>query len=80
MASYYDVDAILTDAQKVPCTFELDIPGLGYLEGNPGQDVCKPFIPNLILANNAQDKSRYKGRASIMAWLNPRYKCTTRVI
>lgn len=32
--SYYDIDAILTDAQKVPCTFELTVPGLGYLEGN----------------------------------------------
>lgn len=37
--SYYDIDAILTDAQKVPCTFEITIPGLGYLEGNPGEDV-----------------------------------------
>ncbi|KAL3426742.1 DNA replication complex GINS protein psf-3 [Phlyctema vagabunda] len=34
--SYYDIDAILTDAQKVPCTFELDIPGLGYLDNNAG--------------------------------------------
>ncbi|KAF1977515.1 DNA replication complex GINS protein PSF3 [Bimuria novae-zelandiae CBS 107.79] len=34
MSSYYDVDAILTDAQKVPCTFELTVPGLGFLEGN----------------------------------------------
>lgn len=37
--SYYDVDAILTDSQKLPCTFELDVPGLGYLDGNPGQTV-----------------------------------------
>jgi GINS complex subunit 3 len=50
--SYYDIDAILTDAQvcfssemvpkstnvsqKVPCTFELDVPGLGYLDNNVG--------------------------------------------
>jgi len=39
MAAYYDVDAILTDAQKVPCTFELTVPGLGYLEGNMGGDM-----------------------------------------
>ena len=39
MGSYYDVDAILTDAHKVPCTFEIDIPGLGYLDENPGGDV-----------------------------------------
>lgn len=37
--SYYDVDAILTDAQKLPCTFELEIPGLGYLDGNEGGSV-----------------------------------------
>lgn len=37
--SYYDVDAILTDAQKVPCTFELTVPGLGYLEGNMTGDM-----------------------------------------
>ncbi|KAG4420424.1 DNA replication protein [Cadophora malorum] len=34
--SYYDIDAILTDAQKVPCTFELDVPNLGYLDNNAG--------------------------------------------
>ncbi|KAL6717635.1 DNA replication protein [Lecanora helva] len=39
MGSYYDIDAILTDAQKVPCTFDLDIPGLGYLDENPGGDI-----------------------------------------
>lgn len=37
--SYYDVDSILTDAQKIPCTFELDVPGLGFLDGNPGGTV-----------------------------------------
>ena len=39
MASYYDVNAILTDAEKVPCTFNLDLPGLGFLDENPGEDV-----------------------------------------
>lgn len=29
--SYYDLDSILTDAQKLPCTFTLTIPHLGYL-------------------------------------------------
>jgi GINS complex subunit 3 len=53
--SYYDIDSILTDAQvssfppmyvrcnnhdqKVPCTFELDVPNLGYLDNNPGHDL-----------------------------------------
>ena len=39
MSSYYDVDAILTDSQKVPVTFEIDVPGLGYLNGNVGGDI-----------------------------------------
>ena len=43
MGSYYDIDAILTDAHKLPCTFEIDIPGLGYLEENPGGDVLQSF-------------------------------------
>lgn len=25
--------------QKLPCTFELEVPGLGVLEGNPGENV-----------------------------------------
>lgn len=25
--------------QKLPCTFELDVPGLGILEGNAGENV-----------------------------------------
>jgi GINS complex subunit 3 len=25
--------------KKLPCTFELDVPGLGILEGNPGENV-----------------------------------------
>ncbi|KAK3346911.1 hypothetical protein B0T25DRAFT_290593 [Lasiosphaeria hispida] len=35
--SYYDIDSILTDAEKIPCTFQFDIPDLGYLDNNPGQ-------------------------------------------
>lgn len=39
--AYYDLNAILTDAQKVPCTFELQVPGLGYLSGDAGAAVEK---------------------------------------
>lgn len=46
--SYYDVDAILTDVQKLPCTFQLDVPGLGYLDGNPGETVCWTIIMLLV--------------------------------
>ena len=48
MGSYYDVDAILTDAQKVPCTFDLDMPGLGYLDENAGGDVQFPHSPSFF--------------------------------
>ncbi|KAI4215855.1 MAG: hypothetical protein LQ351_001843 [Letrouitia transgressa] len=53
-SSYYSPDAILTDAQKVPCTFEIPIPGLGFLDDNPGGDVStaqhsvpEPLPPSL---------------------------------
>ncbi|CAD0113558.1 unnamed protein product [Aureobasidium uvarum] len=45
MGSYYNIDAILTDAQKVPCTFELSVPNMGYLQGNPGEDGSKVELP-----------------------------------
>ena len=41
MSSYYDLNSILTDSQKVPCTFELAVPGLGYLSGNPGTSITQ---------------------------------------
>lgn len=57
MGSYYDIDAILTDAQKMPCTFDLDLPGLGYLDENAGGDVLSPllkfFLP--ILSRSPSD-------------------------
>lgn len=30
-------------SQKIPCTFDVDAPGLGYMEGNPGGDVRLPL-------------------------------------
>jgi len=39
MSSYYDINSILTDAQKVPCTFEIPVSNLGYLTGNSGEDI-----------------------------------------
>ncbi|ATY65468.1 DNA replication complex GINS PSF3 [Cordyceps militaris] len=44
--SYYDIDAILTDAEKVPCQFELDVPYLGHLDNNPHG--LKPGTPLLL--------------------------------
>ncbi|KAG7660582.1 PSF3 [[Candida] subhashii] len=39
--NYYDLDDILTDAEKIPCRFNITVPGLGYLEGNPGKPIQK---------------------------------------
>ncbi|CBF81638.1 hypothetical protein AN5574.2 [Aspergillus nidulans FGSC A4] len=50
--SYYDIDSILTDAQKLPCTFELDVPGLGILEGNPGESADPRTVDLRSLAPN----------------------------
>ncbi|RYP84699.1 hypothetical protein DL769_001133 [Monosporascus sp. CRB-8-3] len=47
--SYYDLDAILTDSEKVPCKFELDVPELGYLDNNPSQPLKAGASVNLPL-------------------------------
>ncbi|KAM0546556.1 hypothetical protein ACHAO7_007674 [Fusarium culmorum] len=49
--SYYDIDAILTDAEKVPCQFEIDVPYLGHLDNSPnGLKANTPLTLPLWLA------------------------------
>ncbi|WVR04660.1 DNA replication complex GINS protein PSF3 [Kwoniella sp. DSM 27419] len=36
---YYSLSAILADNHKLSCTFTLDVPGLGYLEGSTENDI-----------------------------------------
>ncbi|KAK4237121.1 hypothetical protein C8A03DRAFT_34934 [Achaetomium macrosporum] len=47
--SYYDIDSILTDAEKIPCTFQLDVPDLGYLDNTPTQPLKAGTRVNLPL-------------------------------
>ncbi|ODV89768.1 hypothetical protein CANCADRAFT_46170 [Tortispora caseinolytica NRRL Y-17796] len=39
--NYYDIDDILTDGIKLPCTFEITVPGLGFLAGHNANDAIK---------------------------------------
>ncbi|KAK2609091.1 DNA replication protein [Conoideocrella luteorostrata] len=48
--SYYGVDAILTDGEKVPCQFELDVPYLGHLDNSSGLKPGTPLSLPLWLA------------------------------
>lgn len=73
MGSYYDIDAILTDAQKVPCTFDLDIPGLGYLDENAGGDVPLPIqtqYSNYVAALTPHSQIKAGTRVSLPLWLS----------
>ncbi|KAK3900222.1 hypothetical protein C8A05DRAFT_36148 [Staphylotrichum tortipilum] len=47
--SYYDIDSILTQSEKIPCTFQLDIPDLGYLDNTPTQPLKAGTKVNLPL-------------------------------
>lgn len=58
MGSYYDIDAILTDSQKVPCTFLLDVPGLGYIDGNAGGDVGHGSLLFVFISMQAETSHR----------------------
>ncbi|GAB0137649.1 DNA replication protein [Epichloe bromicola] len=61
--SYYDVDAILTDAEKVPCQFELDVPYLGHLDNSsglkPGTALSLPlWLAEMLALASAGDDSK----------------------
>lgn len=36
---YYSVDSILAENQKIQCTFKVDIPDMGHLDGGNERDV-----------------------------------------
>lgn len=36
--SYWDLDSILADSTRLPCHLQLDVPGLGHLQGESGGD------------------------------------------
>lgn len=36
---YYDIDDVLAEGEKIPVKFTATIPGLGFLEGNPGKPI-----------------------------------------
>ena len=68
MGSYYDIDAILTDAQKVPCTFDLDMSGLGYLDENAGGDVQSPPLP-FFPSSDSSSPENYSCIATLIPFL-----------
>lgn len=42
---YYSVDSILAENQKIQCTFKVDIPDMGHLDGGNERDVCHTIFP-----------------------------------
>ncbi|QLG70939.1 hypothetical protein HG535_0A08860 [Zygotorulaspora mrakii] len=46
---YFDIEDVLADSVEVPCKFQFKMPGLGYLEGNPGRAIEKNSKLNLPL-------------------------------
>lgn len=38
---YWDPEDVLAETQRVPCTFNVDLPGMGFLEGTGEADVRK---------------------------------------
>ena len=56
---------IATDEQKLSCTFTLDVPGLGYLEGGTEADVRLSHfsVPCCMIAHGMFDATREKSRS-----------------
>ena len=41
---YYNIESILAENQKIQCTFKIDIPEMGHLDGGKAGDVCSQHI------------------------------------
>ncbi|KAH9440975.1 hypothetical protein MJO29_015349 [Puccinia striiformis f. sp. tritici] len=42
--TYYSLDQLLAENQKIPCVFNITVPGMGYLEGTNERDI-QPYTP-----------------------------------
>ncbi|EFP80692.1 DNA replication protein [Puccinia graminis f. sp. tritici] len=42
--AYYSLDQLLAENQKIPCIFNIAVPGMGYLEGTNERDI-QPYTP-----------------------------------
>jgi len=38
-SDYYSIEAVLAEYSKLQCTFKLDVPDLGYVDGGSEKDV-----------------------------------------
>lgn len=54
-------------SQKLPCTFEIEGPGLGFLEGNVGEDVRENPPRSVSISHVVADQAWHPSRPSIMA-------------
>ncbi|PSR73561.1 hypothetical protein PHLCEN_2v10480 [Hermanssonia centrifuga] len=48
---YYSIDSILAENQKILCTFKVDIPDMGHLDGGTGHDVRAPSCEGIMRPN-----------------------------
>jgi GINS complex subunit 3 len=55
--NYYSLDQLLAENQKVPCVFNVTVPGMGYLEGTHERDVNK--CPPIQKPTQPADSSSY---------------------
>lgn len=65
-----DSNKLSDHEQKVPCTFELTVPGLGYLQGNPGEDVWLQVLLSIRQCSLAYKKQMKQGtKVELPLWL-----------
>ena len=60
----------LIEQQKVPCTFELSVPNMGYLQGNPGEDVCvSPISSDIPTETDLLSQIKQGSKVELPLWL-----------
>jgi hypothetical protein len=64
---YFSVEPILSENQKVQCTFKQDIPGMGHIGGGSERDVCLVAVINQTLVKRHTDSGLEQNTNSNMA-------------
>ena len=73
---YYSVDSILAENQKIQCTFKVDVPDMGHLDGGNerrSQGPREHITKLVVIANRGKGDGRWEleagEKAGYISWL-----------
>ena len=67
---YYSIESILAENQKIQCTFKVDVPGMGHLDGGNERDVCTTLpLESIQRHDGYKEQIKASNKMQIPMWM-----------